>query len=162
MSKQEPEIVGTSRLAAVLGISRQRVAELTRQGIFGKSGRGRYHLDDAVLSYLKFRVQDAESRQASPANERLRAARARAQELANARMEGRLMDLQEALDCTDRIVGIYLASLSGLPGRITRDRRERARLEAIIDAEKQRLSDRFAEIRRELRMGQQQEADNED
>ncbi|QKC91034.1 hypothetical protein EB230_23465 [Mesorhizobium sp. NZP2234] len=59
----------------------------------------------------------------------------------------------EAVAALDRVTGDFLQAIGGLPARITREPRERQRIEAIIDTGRQRLSDKFDEMSNNLRAG---------
>ncbi|MDS1135166.1 hypothetical protein [Nitratireductor indicus] len=54
------------------------------------------------------------------------------------------------MEIYDELTGAYLASLSGMPARITRNLDERKRLETIFDGERSRLAGGFSEKRDRL------------
>ena len=61
--------------------------------------------------------------------------------------------LDEALAVQDELSGAFLDVLGGLPARITRDQKERRRIEAVCDEERDRLAKSFAEKAHALRTG---------
>jgi len=67
-----------------------------------------------------------EGRRRSPSAESraaLERARARAIELRNAQIEGKLMETEEAIAVVEELVGVLRTQLGGLPARCTRDLR---------------------------------------
>lgn len=153
MTATEPTIVKTAYLASVCGITPQRANQLVKDGVFEKVGRNEFDLAKSVQAFIAHRVKDAESRQVSPANERLRAARAREIELRIAREDRRVIDLTEATDAFDQAAGIYISSIESFPARATRDRTLRKHLEDAVFAERHRVSERFGELRDQMRTG---------
>lgn len=47
-------ICSTTELAEVLGLTARRVQQLAKEGILQPEGRGKFRLDNAVQSYIKF------------------------------------------------------------------------------------------------------------
>lgn len=90
----------------------------------------------------------------SAADGRLRDARARRVEMQTAKDERELITLEEVVSTHDRMAGLFLESVSGMPARITKDPVERRRLDDLFAMERERLSNRFAEIGDELETGE--------
>lgn len=106
-----------------------------------------------MQGYITCLKDDSRQASKSASDSRVRDARAREIELRIAREERKLVSLEEASGCLDETIGTFLTMLSGLPAQITNDRRERVRIEAIIDAGRQRIADHFERRVKELRTG---------
>ncbi|ESW91716.1 hypothetical protein X773_01165 [Mesorhizobium sp. LSJC285A00] len=147
------ELVSTGFLADLLGISKQAIARLARTGVLSKASRGLFPLGESVRSYLDFKVAGEAARRGTGSSDRVRDARATEIELRIAREERKLITMDECNGCLDQVVGGFITMLSVLPAQITKDIRERQRIETIIDAGRQRLSDKFDEMSNNLRAG---------
>jgi hypothetical protein len=158
------DLVSTAFLSEVLGLTKQGLARLSRENILPKVDRGQYELAASVQRYIDFKVRSEVSRSApEPNGDRVKQARAAQIERRMAREDREIIALAEAVATVDEVAGEYLQSIGSLPARITRDPRERQRIEAICDAERLRLSDRFVKKARDLRSGgSADEADDED
>lgn len=139
--------------ANLLELSPRRIQYLAAEGWIQKSGAGRYPIVPLVRGYVRFLKEDNARKSKSAADGRLRDARAREVEQRIAERDRGLVALDEALGIFDEVTGSFLQTLSGAPARITRNQSERRRLEAIFDADRQRLADHFAERRLALRTG---------
>ena len=119
--------------AKLLDVSTRRLQQLAKDGWIAPSGRNRYPLVSVVQGYAAYlRDQIGKAARGSDAEARLRNARAREVELRTARLDGTVIDLDEALSATSEMPGLFIACLEGLPARITRDARERTRLQRIL------------------------------
>ena len=129
----------------LLMISGERVRQLSKEGWIAKAGHNKFHLVDVVQGYLRFR-NDADRRSTkTAADSRVRDARAREIELKNAQREGRLIEVDDAIEVVDKIVGVMLTGLSGLAARATRDLQVRRDIERAINETKQEIADTAAE-----------------
>ncbi|MER9937430.1 hypothetical protein [Mesorhizobium sp. M0088] len=147
----------------MLDLTPVRIDQLVREGHIPKLGRGRYPLEASVHGYIKFLKGTIAGQTKSASSNRAQDARAAEIELRMAREDRRIVDMGEAVAALDKVTGDFLQSIGGLPARITREPRERQRIEAICDAERLRLSDRFAESAQALRSGlPADQADDED
>jgi hypothetical protein len=124
-------IVTASGLGRHLDLSRQRVVQLSDEGVIERRADGRFDQDAARVAYVRW--LRAEDRRAvrTEADGRLRDARAREVELRIAEREHRLIDMVEHESVLAEVVGIVTTALDGLPARITRD----LSLRAVIEAE---------------------------
>ena len=157
------EDVDRKTLASLLDLTTMRIDQLVREGHIQKSGRGRYPLEASVRGYIKFLKGTIAGQTKSASSNRAQDARAAEIERRMAREDREIISLAEALTTIDEVAGEYLQSISSLPARITREPRERQRIEAICDAERLRVSDRFVKRSRALRTGGSvDEADDED
>ncbi len=137
-------------LATVLGITERRVRQLAAEGVVKRADRrGRYQLVPSVANYIA--TLSAGERDVGLAP--IRQERLLKLQRENALRDRELITLDEAIGFVDEITGAFLSSLNGLPARVTNDVRERRRLEAIIDAERQRLADKLAEIQAKCASG---------
>lgn len=148
-----PAEVSSQAAADLLQLSPRRLRQLAADGWIPAAGRGRYPLAGLVQGYASFLMASGARRTKSANEGRLKEARARLVEQRIAREDRGLIDLQEALDAFEDIAGAYAGSIAGLPARIAMDPSERRRIQVICDAERLRVSDRFAEIASALRTG---------
>lgn len=133
-------IITPAMAGAIIMVSVERVRQLSRDGWIRKTGKG-YHLLDVVQGYIRFR-DDADRRaNKTAAASRVSDARAREIELRNAQREGRLIEIDDALDAVDKLVGTMRVELAGLPARVTRDLQLRRTIETAINDILQRISD---------------------
>lgn len=133
--------VSSAQLAHVLGLTSRRVQQLAKEGVLARGPGGKFDLAASVQAYMASR-QDAAV--PSVATDRLREARAVEIERRIALRDRELISLAEAMEKFELVTGAFLTALSGLPARITRNVRERHRIESIIDAMRSRLSADFA------------------
>ncbi len=151
-----PDVVTRTQLAEFLGLTPRRITMLTADGVFTPIGRGKLPFAASVAAYVAFKEQSVEAKVKGPTSQdRLRDQRSLELQRKMAREDRRIITLDEAVATIDKIVGFFLTSLSGMPARITRNAAERQRLEKIFDDERQRLANRFAKGRNDLRSGQQ-------
>lgn len=159
----ETLVVSSKVGAAFLGISQRWVQQLGTDGWAKPLSRGQWNLAELIQGYAASLKDENARKTKSAADSRVRDARAAEIEMRIAREDRKVIDLGEAAAALDRVVGDFLQAVGGLPARITRDPRERQRIEAICDAERLRLSDRFAESAQALRTGlPADQADDED
>ena len=140
--------------ARLLGVTPRRLRQLSDEGWFKPASRNEWSLIGVVrghIEYMEDRIQKASKTASST---RLQDARAKEVELRIAQKDRTVIDLSEAQDATDKMAGIYLHSITGLPARITRNTSERKRIELICDKERTRLVERFAEIGESIQTGE--------
>lgn len=158
-----PKTVDRRTLSAHLGISAKRIDQLVKEGFITKVGKGAYPFSESVQGYGRSMKATIEGQTKNVSANRAQNARAAEIELRMAREDRKIIDLTEAVAALDRVAGDFLQTVGGLPARITRDPRERQRIEAICDAERLRLSDHFAQSAQALRSGlPPDQADDED
>lgn len=150
-----PKNVSLSALAALLGLTTRWVTKLVEAGTLPPpSGRSAYDLDACVKGYIASLKATAERAKDTSSADKLRDRREQEIALRMATKERGLIPLDDAVAAYDYATGEYLTSVSTLPARITRNPRERQRIESICDAERLRLSDRFAKRGKALRTGE--------
>lgn len=143
-------VLSTKDMAEVLGITPRRLQILVKEGTVPSLGRGKFPLGEVVQAYATFLKEGAERKTGTASLDRLREEKALDIQLTRQRKDRQLISIDEAIGVIDEVVGIFVASLSGLPAQITKVPRERQRLNGIFDTERQRLADRFAEKRSAL------------
>ncbi|HRP05864.1 MAG TPA: hypothetical protein PLV87_13210 [Opitutaceae bacterium] len=148
-----PEYVTAIDLAAHLSLSTKRIQQLSQEGVLDRQGRGKYEFSKAVQAYIKYKTELSERQNQSSSADRLRDRREQKEALRIAREERELIHIEEADAGMQEVCGAILDFVSSLPARITRDVRERQRIERICDEGRLRLSDRFAKARRVVRHG---------
>lgn len=142
--------LSAEEMAKVIGLTPRRVRQLAAEGVVQRADRrGRYRLVPSVASYCATLSSGERDAGLAPIRQE-RLVRLR---MENAARDRELISMDEAAGVVDQLTGAFLSSLNGLPARVTNDVRERRRLEAIIDAERQRLADKFAEIQAKLTSG---------
>lgn len=150
---QNANLIDTKTAAALIKVTPRRIQQLAKDGWFKAKGRGKWSLVEVVQGYIDFLADERARNSKVAAGSRLSDARAREIEIRTARLDRQVIDLDEATPLFDQLAGEFMQSLGGLPARITRVPRERQRIEAIIDGERQRISDRFAKIANTLATG---------
>jgi len=148
-----PETIGTTELAKLLSITDRRLTQLVDEGVIEKEGRGAFNTVAAVAAFVNFRAESEKRRSASTSADKLR--EQRQEEIARkmAREDREIIALDEAMDALDEAAGLFVEVIGGLPARITRDPKERRRIEDVCNAERDRLSQSFAEKAQALRTG---------
>lgn len=149
----EPNVVGAETAAKLILVTPRHLARLVADGWIERAAPGRYHLIKVVHGYIKYLKDEGRRTSKSASESRLKDMRAQEVEMRVAQKRGELVSLDAATEAFDRMTGEYLQSLSSLPARVTRNVRERQRIEALIDSERQRISDRFAAIGKHLASG---------
>ncbi|MER8653444.1 hypothetical protein [Mesorhizobium sp. M0847] len=160
--KQQANTIDTATAAALIKVTPRYIQKLSGDGWFKPIGRGRWNLIDVVQGYITCLKDDSRQASKSAADSRVRDARAREIEMRIAREERKLIAMEECNGCLDQVVGGFITMLSVLPAQITKDVRERQRIEAIIDAGRQRLSDNFAKLSNNLRSGDEPDDDDDE
>lgn len=153
--------ISTEKLAHVLGLTPQRIGQLTQSGVLGKLGHGRYALAANVQAYVAYKVEN-ESRRAdgdrSNPGDEVKRERARKLKLENDEREHALVDTSDAIAALDAIVGLLRADLAGVPARVTDDVPLRRQIEHAIDATLGGLADRLKKASADLRTGRDPDA----
>ena len=150
-ANQVPQEVSASTFAALVGLSDRRVRQLIDMGIVARSGRGKVYLAESVRALLAEAKKDRDTSPLAAARARAADARARATELRAAREAGELIPLEDALEVVERVGGMFLAGLSGLPARATRDLKVRGEIDRHCDALRNEIVAEIEKIRAESR-----------
>ena len=131
--------LGTNDFSALLGISRQRVNELAREGVIPKTGRGQFDLAIAVPAYCAW-LREAPERRGGDAElkaEKVRLTREQADKAAleNARLRGALLQAEEVERAWTAILVNLRANLLAIPARVSARTAMPRETVQIIDAE---------------------------
>ncbi|MEI9403557.1 hypothetical protein [Mesorhizobium argentiipisi] len=144
--------VSQQELAQTLGITTRRIRQIVAEGWFSANDDGRYVLRDAIASYGAM-MKGAAERRNNPTSDRLNAAKAEMIQSRIRKFDADHITMTEALQSFDEVSDDFLGMLKGLPALITTDPRERGRIDAIVASDCQRLSEKWALLREELRTG---------
>lgn len=152
--KDQANYLDTQTAAALLMVTPRTIQYLAKDGWIKRAGPGKWPLVALVQGYIKSLKDETARRTKISADSRVRDARAAEIEMRMAVKARELIPLAEAVYAVEEIAGAFLAAVSALPAQITRDQRERARLETILDKTRGVLSARFAAIGAALRTGE--------
>lgn len=117
---------------------------MPKDGWVQQVSRGKWNLSELLRGRENQRKDTEGQASKSASASRATDARTREIEFRIARQEGKFVPVPEVDEFFDELTGEFLTMLSGLPTRITRNKRERDRIEAIVDQERARIADRFA------------------
>jgi hypothetical protein len=104
-------------LGEVLGLTKGRVAQLAKQGVFPRVGR-RYPLGVCVQAYTTYKATSTQPTDLKTETTRLRAAQARAVELTTATKERRLVERDDVGDVLTELASGIPLELAAVPGRL--------------------------------------------
>ena len=136
----DPETeVPVSAVAVVLGISRQRIAQLQRDGRIPATRNGQLHLGDAVRAYLADLQGNGRQTPAKLAAERLTEARLAEIEARTAKRASELVPLAEVVECVEWMISTAREECQKLPLIFESEPQKAKRLEECI-------SDIFAHV----------------
>lgn len=161
VSLAEKEIT-VPELADVFGITPRRVDQLTVEGAFKKSGRGRYVLGHAAQAYVEYLKEEGRKAKASTTDEELRGERARKLRLENDQTEAMLLPADAVFNVLDEVVASVRVGFSGLPARVTRDIPLREIIETEVNSVLAAVSDLLENRAALLAGGKDAEAAAED
>jgi hypothetical protein len=130
----KPATVTATQLGGHLGLTRQRIGVLAdTEHVIERLRDGRFDQDDCRLRYLRWLRDPARRSAKSEAASEFTAAKTRLIQLRIREREGKLIELDEAIEVTDRIIGVVLTHLGGMPARIGgHDLPLRRRVEEIV------------------------------
>ena len=114
----DPAQCSTNTLARVLGLSRHRVGRLHRQGILTQTARGKYDLLEASRSYRQYKATTRKADTYSAASLELKRQLVRKTKIANERILGKLLDVDEVQELVCEIADKLSSSMDGLPDRV--------------------------------------------
>ena len=140
-----PETAAASEIAGLFGVSPRRVRQLAAEQHIRPVRRGEYPLSPLCLAFLKQAAADDAGADERKARAAMAAARARQIAIRNAREEGELIPTAEAVAYAQAVVGALISQMNGLPARLTRDPRERRKIEAVLDEIRNRVAAVIAE-----------------
>ncbi|MCF6200007.1 MAG: hypothetical protein L3J67_11560 [Hyphomicrobiaceae bacterium] len=149
------EEISTKTLAKLCGISARRVQQLAGEGVFQKTGHGKYRLENAGGAYKDYCVKSEMGRRlsAESAKEQYDIERARKLMLQNDKEEALLVSTPDATAAIDYIFGEVLSSLAGIAPRLSDDVAERRKIEGVVNDIFGQLSQKLAEAGSALQEG---------
>jgi hypothetical protein len=146
-------MITAEQAARLLMVTDARIRQLVASGYIPKPARNTYPLVGVVQGYIRC-IKDDEKRQSkSVADNGLKAARQREVEIRTAERERRLIDVAEHSDIVDEMAGMFVAGLSALPARVTKDMAMRRQIEAECDAIRNDLAALAAKKARDVGAG---------
>jgi hypothetical protein len=129
---RKPATVSASALTYHLDCSRTYIAKLEAEGVIQRQGDG-YPLDASRVAYLRFLRRERQRSPRSEADSAFAAAKTRLVMLRVQERERSMIAMAEVNEIIDRIMGILLTALSGLPARVAGyDLALRRKIEKII------------------------------
>jgi hypothetical protein len=134
-------------------LSNERIRQLVKDGYIPKPAKNSYPLVGVVQGYIRF-LRDEDRRSSKTAAESgLKAARQKEVELRIAERSRDLIDVREHSDIVDEMAGMFVAGLSALPARVTKDMAMRRQIEAECDAIRNDLAALAAKKARDVGAG---------
>lgn len=140
--------IDSKTAASLIGVTPRRLRQLSDDGWFQPVGRNKWPLVKVVSGYIQCIKDEASRSSKSAAASRVTDARTREIELRIARQEGNLMDFEDVQSCFDELAGTFITSFESLPARLTRNPRERNRIQIILDNERSRISKKMNDLAR--------------
>jgi hypothetical protein len=134
-------------------LSNERIRQLVKDGYIPKPAKNSYPLVGVVQGYIRF-LRDEDRRSSKTAAESgLKAARQKEVELRIAERSRDLIDVREHSDIVDEMAGMFVAGLSALPARVTKDMSMRRQIEAGCDSIRNDIAALAAEKARDVGAG---------
>lgn len=146
----EANQISTEQAAKLIMVSSVWLSKLSQQGYVTKVGRDRWNLVNVVQGYIKWLKDEGRRSSKSAAASRVQDLKAEALELQMAERRRELIPVDDADAVFAFIAATVRDEISGLPGRVTRDRDLRADLEREVHGSLDRLSRRFEKAGRAL------------
>jgi hypothetical protein len=146
-------VISLSDAAKLIGKSARWVNQLVNDGYVKRAARGLYKPADVAKGFAASILDDKEKKSRSGTLATVQSARAREIDLRVARRERKLVDIDEAIDLVDEIIGMLKSDFDGAAASITRDQTLRNQIEGKIDEILDRASDRLEQKANALRSG---------
>ncbi len=158
MQSHVPEALSARDLATILPISARRIRQLESEGILSRDEARLYPVAASLQAYVAYREKLVEEQAASPrSSEALQRARYELIAAKLAREDENLIELAEALEFADMLVGKLIEFVFAIPGMVGRTDDERATIAAKIEDDTKRIVKDFAAIRYQLATGRDPE-----
>jgi hypothetical protein len=148
-----PESVSAKALAALLDVSVRHLARLLKADIVRRNADGSYPVAANVTRFVAYAVEGEKKKSADSSGDRLREQRRLALERDMARDDRKIVDIDEATDTLDEIVGLVVEAFETLPRRATNDRVLQLKIQRACDEIRVELSDGLAAKSASLRAG---------
>jgi hypothetical protein len=129
-----PELASIDDIGKLVGLSSRRVRQIAESHTITASTRGRFDLRAIVRAVVDDAKSNREADALTLAKARREHARARMGEISAMKAENVVIDLLEHFEVVERISGLILAKLSGLPARVAySDKKARREVEHVVD-----------------------------
>lgn len=138
-------------LEALAGITRKSktwLNERAKEGHFKSERHGVYRLGNVVPGIIAYYERLLKEKSQTAAQSELQKQKARLIEMRIAKEAGELIGFSLHCQIVDQVAGIFVTFLNGLPAQLTRDRAQRAEIERVIDAGRERLAANWARLTR--------------
>ena len=117
--------VGTTELAAVLGLTARRVQQMVQDGTIDAVKKGRYNLKSSIRRYIDFISKDKElgslEQEQLDAEVQLKKAKAQKATLEVNELQGKMHRSEDVADMTEDLIYSIRGMLIALPGRLAVD-----------------------------------------
>lgn len=158
MQSHVPEALSARDLATILPISERRIRQLENKGILSRDEAGLYPVAKSLQAYVAYREKLIEEQAATPrVSEALQQVRRDKIAAELEREDQKLIELTEALEFADMLVGKLTEFVFAIPGMVGRTDDERATIAAKIEDDTKRIVKDFAAIRYQLATGRDPE-----
>lgn len=137
-------IISLDVAGRLLKLTPERIRQLMKDGYIPRDKPGRVSLVGAVQGYVQFLKDLASKTTKTAADSRVRDARAQEIEMRNAERMRKLIPVEDASAALDHLLGVVNEQLNGLPARITRDLEQRRKIEAEVNAAKEKIAKALA------------------
>lgn len=127
-------LITTAKAGELVELTATRIRQLIASGHIEKRGKDQVPLVSAVRGVIRFWREKATDNSRTASENRVRDERARELQLKNAERDGRLVDLNEARETFQEILGALRSRLDGVGKRHARDQAQRRQIEQDIDA----------------------------
>ena len=144
-----------AQMAELFGVSDRHVRRLEKQGVFKKTGRGKYNATASLEAYLEAKSETdiGDDLESVSAGEEVKIERARRLRLQNDELENNLISTVNAINAVDAVVGVLRAELAGVPARVSTDLTVRKEVEDAIDQVLASISRRCGKVGQDLAAG---------
>lgn len=149
--------LSADQAATLLNRSRRWFFDRVKEGHIPKQSKGQYSLVSVVRGTVDYYEHLLTKQTKTQAASRVTEARAREVELRIAERERSLIPTEDAIEVVDMIIGAFRQEMDSLPAAYTRNIEDRKKLEALIDAAKNRLGETYANAKRTARTGENPE-----
>ena len=121
-------LVSVAELSAVLGLSSNRIYQLSQDGIIASAQRGKYPLADSVQRYIAYLGRDAVTEDEvkldkvkRAAEAKLKASKAKIASMEAQELEGKMHRSEDVAAMTEDLIYEIRGALIALPGRLAVD-----------------------------------------
>lgn len=149
---RDPE-ASSRGVAERAGLSDQMIRNIIAAGHIKRLPSGNLSLIDALAGVAAYYRDESRRSTKIDAERSLKEARQREIEIRIAREENRLIEVEQAIDAVDEVIGAVRSELDGLAARVTRDLELRSLIETEINGVFSRAEKRFIERASDLRAG---------